>query len=223
MAATMAQRIQDLIGFDYSSNSINTENEAIEGAYAEVIDSLPEEVLLKYAVAPKNLTIGKEEMAIDSKKIIRVMRYDATPIARVCEKLDIYEYTQAVADTNSIYYPTKFSPVYTEDPETTPPRLKVFPAITGEAGAAESAKVWYTSYLNDSDVDGDDSFTGLPPEAENAVALRASIHIMQTKISDTIQDDEDDEMLNMLNNQMQSLQKMYQIEMMRLSGEKGEQ
>ena len=70
MAATMAQRIQDLIGFDYSSNSINTENEAIEGAYAEVIDSLPEEVLLKYAVAPKNLTIGKEEMAIDSKKII---------------------------------------------------------------------------------------------------------------------------------------------------------
>ena len=41
MAATMAQRIQDLIGFDYSSNSINTENEAIEGAYAEVIDSLP--------------------------------------------------------------------------------------------------------------------------------------------------------------------------------------
>ena len=36
-------------------------------------------------------------------------------------------------DTNSIYYPTKFSPVYTEDPETTPPRLKVFPAITGEA------------------------------------------------------------------------------------------
>ena len=36
-------------------------------------------------------------------------------------------------------------------------------------------------------------------------------------ISDAIQDDEDDEMLNMLNNQMQSIQAMYQAEMQRIS------
>ena len=46
MAATMAQRIQDLIGFDYADNSINTEDEALETACAEVIDALPPSLLL---------------------------------------------------------------------------------------------------------------------------------------------------------------------------------
>ena len=57
MAAKLSERIQDLVGFDYTSNSINTENEALEAACAEVIDTLPEELLLKYAVAPTDLTL----------------------------------------------------------------------------------------------------------------------------------------------------------------------
>ena len=222
MAATMAQRIQDLIGFDYSSNSINTENEALEVAFAEVIDSLSEEVLLKYAGAPVVFKGGTPSMNINVKKILRVLRYDATPIARICEKLDIDEYLSMIVDTNSVYYPTKYSPVYTENPTSGTPKLEVFPAITGSADAAESAKVYFVSYLT-GDIDGNSEFTGIPNEVEHAVALRASLIIMQTMISDTIQDDEDDEMLAMLTSQMGSLQQMYQVEMVRLSGEKGEQ
>ena len=54
MAATFAQRIQDLVGFDYSSNSINTENEAIHTAYAEVVDMMPDSILIKYARIDSN-------------------------------------------------------------------------------------------------------------------------------------------------------------------------
>ena len=42
-------------------------------------------------------------------------------------------------------------------------------------------------------------------------------------ISDKIQDDEDEEMLRMLQAQKQNLEATYQVEMGRLSGDKGEQ
>ena len=49
------------------------------------------------------------------------------------------------------------------------------------------------------------------------------MYILQTLISDAVQDDEDDELQNMYNNQMQSLQGMYQAEIQRLTGDKGTQ
>jgi hypothetical protein len=230
MAATLAQRIQDLIGFDYSDNSINTENQAIHTSYAEVIDNLPESVLLKYAVAPTDLTSGSLTMETEGKKILRVVRIEGSNdsgihIHRVCEKVNIYEYLQITEDTNSIYLPTSHSPIYTEDPETGTTLLKIFPALTGSTGdTVNTAKVWYTSYLDDSNSTAfAQEVEGIPNEVEHAVVLKAALYILQTMISDAIQDDEDDEMLAMLNNQSQSLQAMYQIEMARLSGEKGEQ
>ena len=230
MAATLAQRIQDLVGFDYTSNSINSENEAIHTSYAEVIDNLPESILLKYAVAPTDLTSGSLTMETEGKKILRVVRIEGSNdngihIHRVCDKVDIYEYLQITEDTNSIYHPTSHSPIYTEDPETGTTLLKIFPALTGSSGdTVNTAKVWYTSYLDDGNSTAfAQEVDGIPNEVEHAVALKAALYILQTMISDAIQEDEDDEMLAMLNNQSQSLQAMYQIEMARLSGEKGEQ
>ena len=221
----MAQRIQDLIGFDYASNSINTENEAIETAIAEVIDALPDEVLLKYALVPTDLISSAATMNIEGKKILRVIRFEgANVVGRVCDKVDIDEYKNISVDSDSIYYPTKHSPVYTENPETATTVLEVFPAITGgSADTADTAKIYYIPYDAFGDVDHHTAFDGLPNEVEHAVALKACTYIIQTMISDTVQDDEDEEMLAMLTSQSQSLQQMYQIEMTRLSGEKGEQ
>ena len=94
MAATLAQRIQDLIGFDYSSNSINSEDEALETACAEVIDLLPDSLLLKYAVAPTPITSSGPDatFASEGKKVIRVIRKDGSSINRVCEEVDIDDF-----------------------------------------------------------------------------------------------------------------------------------
>ena len=226
--ATLAQRIQDLVGFDYASNSINTEDEALETACAEVLDSLPDELLLKYAVAPEDLTSGSPTMDIEGKKVIRVARIEGNNdsgifMHRPCEKLTIEEYLNKTADANSIYLPTKHSPVYTEDPESGTTVLRVFPALTGSsADTVNTAKVWYITYPH-GNFDGNTALDGFPNEAEHAVALKASMYILDAMISDKVQDDEDQEMLQMLSAQKQNLQATYQIEMGRLMGEQGSQ
>jgi len=225
MPATIGERIQDLVGFDYASNTINSEDEAIETAAAEVIDALPVSLLLKYAVAPHDLyTDNTTWNAVEGKKILRVIRFDAGTVARVCQKVDIDEWKGITSDSNSIYYPTKHSPVYTENPESGTTVLEVFPTPTA-AGTdlAESAKVYYITYPIGTDEESLSETAGLPNEAEHAIALKASMYIIQVLISDAVQDDEDDEILGMLNNQAQSLQAMYLAEMQRLTGDSGEQ
>ncbi len=228
MAAKLSERIQDLVGFDYASNSINTEDEALEAACAEVLDLLPEELLLKYAVAPTDLTSGSPTMNIEGKRIIRVSRIEGSNdnaifIHRPCEKLTIDEYLYNTQDENSIYLPTSHSPVYTEDPESGTTVLRIFPALTGGSGdTVNTAKVWYITYPTGA-FETNTALDGFPNEAEHAVALKASMYILDTMMSDKIQDDEDQEMLQMLQAQKQNLEATYQVEMGRLTGDKGEQ
>lgn len=224
MAATMAQRIQDLIGFDYASNSINSEDEAIETAAAEVIDLAPTSLLLKYAVAPADLYTDNTTYEVEGKKILRVIRFDAQTVGRVCEKVDIDTFKEITVGSDSVYLPTKHSPVWTEDPETGTTLLHVFPTPTA-AGTdlAEAAKVYTINYPLGSSIDSANSIAGIPNELDHAIALKASLYILQTMISDAVQDDEDNEMQSMLSNQSQSLQASYQAEMQRITGEKGDQ
>jgi hypothetical protein len=220
--ATLADRIQDLIGFDFNSNTTNAEKETIESAYAEVIDLMPEEILLKHAEAPIDLTSGSPTLEVEGKKVIRVIRYDADSVTRICEKSEIDDFKEATAANNasSIYRPTKFTPMYTFDPESGTTLLKVFPDITGGSGdAAETAKVYYVSYL-DGQYAFETSLPGLPKEVENAVAIKAATYLLSSYISDAIQEDEDAEMLQMLQAQMQVLQGMYQAEIGRFVKEK---
>ena len=213
----MAQRIQDLIGFDYTINSINTEDEALETSCAEVIDALPPSLLLQYAVAPTSITSSSPDAAFNAegKKVIRVIRKDAQGIYRVCEEVDIDAFEE-MRDTNSIYAPTGHSPVFTLDPLTGTTYLKILPTISGSV----TANVYYITYPI-GDKDGETAIDGLPNEIDHVIALKACIYIMQTKISDAIQDDEDDELLNMLSAQLQSLNGMFQAEMQRLTGQQG--
>ena len=175
MAATLGQRIQDLVGFDYSDNTMNTEDEALETACVEVIDSIPETILLKYATSPQNLDSGTSNMDIDGRKIIRVLRFDNHGVTRVCEKVDIDEFHFITNDASSIYRPTKYSPVWTEDPETGSPKLEIFPGITGAEDEAESAKVYYIDYPTGELVDSGESIVGVPNELEHAVLNKDGI------------------------------------------------
>jgi hypothetical protein len=226
MAAQLGQRIQDIVGFDYASNSINSEDEALEVACAEVIDLAPVSLLLKYAVAPTDLVDGAANMDIGGKKVLRVIRFDSNGNAKICEKLDIDEFKMIALDTHSIYKSTKYSPVYAEDPETGTTKLEVRPVPTGGADAANSAKVYYITYPTGSAIDasGDSSpIAGIPNELEHAIALRASMYILTTMISDAVQDDEDSELQSMLNAQLEVVNGMYQSELTKITGDNGEQ
>ena len=55
MAATIGNRITDLIGSDYSSIPANSKADLINAAINEIADMLPAELLLKYAVNPADL------------------------------------------------------------------------------------------------------------------------------------------------------------------------
>tara|TARA_R100000781_G_scaffold71233_1_gene44646 strand:- start:2239 stop:2925 length:687 start_codon:yes stop_codon:yes gene_type:complete len=217
----LVYRIQDLIGFNYTDDalSILTEDEALETACAEVIDALPDSYLLKYAVKPVNLHAGNDDTGFPTsgKRTLRVIRKDAGGTKRVCQEVDIDAFEE-MQDTDSIYYPTRHSPVYTFDATSGITYLKILPELTGGAGFANSADVFFISYPSGSDLTPTaGSVDGLPNEVEHAIALKASIYILQTKISDAVQDEEDDEMLNMLQVQLQSLMAMYTAELSRLT------
>jgi hypothetical protein len=223
MAAQLGQRIQDIVGFDYASNSINSEDEALEVACAEVIDLAPVSLLLKYAVAPTDLVDGAANMDIGGKKVLRVIRFDSNGNAKICEKLDIDEFKMIALDTHSIYKSTKYSPVYAEDPETGTTKLEVRPVPTGGADAANSAKVYYITYPTGASLESLSALDGVPNELEHAIALRASMYILTTMISDAVQDDEDSELQSMLNAQLEVVNGMYQSELTKITGDNGEQ
>ena len=221
MAATLAQRVKDLIGFDYTADAgdMMTEDEALETACAEVIDTLPDSYLLKYAVAPTSLTSGSPTVSTEGKRILRVIKKTSeSAIYRVCQEVDISAFEE-MKDTFSIYAPTNFSPVFTFDPTSGSTLLKILPELTG----SHVASVYYISYPTGADIDAGASIDGLPNEVDHAIALKASLYILQTKISDAVQDEEDEEELSMLQVQAQSLAGMYAAELRRLAGIEGEE
>ena len=141
----LVYRVQDLIGFDYTADvaDILTEGEALETACAEVIDALPDSYLLKHATKPVSLHSGNEDTGFPTsgRKVIRVIRKDASSIKRVCQEVDIDAFEE-MKDTDSIYNPTRHSPIYTFDATSGTTYLKVLPQLTGGAGSINSADVF---------------------------------------------------------------------------------
>ena len=208
MPVSLKQRIQDLVGFDFTSNGINSEFEAIHQGFAEVIDEVDSSFLLKWCVAPIVLDTSPSPDGVfdaEGKKVLRVIRKDSNGGYRDCTETDINSFLEESDDLDSLYYPTKFNPIYTIDHTNgTNGYLKIRPNPTD----TEPAKIFYIPYLAENDP-GDASdweSVGIPNELEHAVALKASLYILLTMMSDKIQDDEDTEMLQMLQAQRQNLE-----------------
>tara|TARA_R100000458_G_C8273089_1_gene247916 strand:- start:2269 stop:2967 length:699 start_codon:yes stop_codon:yes gene_type:complete len=228
MAADFGHRIKDFIGFDYHGGdtaNLTSEDQAIETACAEVIDALPDSLLLANAEKPASIIHGTADSSFNSegKKILRVLRKDDRGYNRVCEEVDVDTFNE-MQDEDSIYFPTQHSPVYTLDATTGTTKLKIRPSVRTDlinyAGTVYSVTYPIAEDFTD-DLDDLTSIPGLPHEAEHAVALKASIYILQTLISDAVQDEEDDEMLSMLQTQLQSLTAMYTAELQRLMQSEG--
>ena len=89
-----------------------------------------------------------------------------------------------------------------------------------EPTADETAKVYYLEYETESsaDLSDDTALADFPTTAEYAVVIKTAINLLMTKISDAVQDDEDQEIQTMLQGQLAQLQEMFKAEMSRLSG-----
>ena len=211
---SFADRITDLISSDYTD--FNSEADLFNAAVAEVVDSMPIELLLKYAVDPEDLDNSTPTWtSVAANKVLLVTRLDASGGSnRECIAVSIQDFEKA-KDANSIYLATKHSPVYAYLTDTGTTALNIYPTPTAD----ETVKVYYFAYPSSDLVASASSIAGLPDECYQAIVLKASINILDAFVSNAVQDEEDSEILAMLSSQRQILKEAYTDEMIRFSEE----
>jgi len=211
--ATFADRITDLISSDYTD--FNSEADLFNAAVADVVDSMPRELLLKYAVDPFDLTnLIPTWTGVEDKKVLLVTRLDASGgFNRECLPVSIPDFEKA-KDANSIYLATKHSPIYAYLTDAGTTAINIYPTPT----STETAKVYYFTYPA-GDVVGNQAISGIPDECHQAIILKACINILSAFVSNAVQDEEDSEILAMLSSQIQTLKQAYTDEMIRFSEE----
>jgi hypothetical protein len=218
LGATISQRITDLIGSEYATIPSLSYKDLIVAAFNEVADMVSVDILLKYSpVAAQQLAADVTNgYNVEDKKILLVLRRDGDSIDRACSALTLPEYN-AAKDTSSIYQATKFSPVYTIDSNNATGPLRILPDCTD----TEKGFIYYFNYAtNSTDLTGIDSAElhsvhNMPSNLIHAVVLKSCLNILLAYISEQIQDEEDVELMQMIQNQIQGLEKAFLQEMQR--------
>ena len=220
--ATIANRITDLIGSEYSTIPSNRYKDLINAAFNEIADSIKPELLLKYSRTPINVT-SASGVSIEDKKILKVIRVDADSngVDKECQFLEQTDYSIA-SDANSMYKATSYSPVYTLYSINEASTVLIHPDCNS---SGQVGRIWLFHYaLADTDLTGittETLNTGqfMPSEIMHALVLKSCINILQTYISNQTQDEEDSEIVAMLQAQIQGLQSDYQQEVSRFMDE----
>ena len=216
MSATFGTKLTDLIGgYAAKINSAHI-TDLINAAIAEVTDSVPPELLLKYAVAPITLNNGTRTWTgVEGNKVLLVTRKDTGSVDRTCELVGIPAFSQA-QDTDSIYNATSHTPVFCLTTAGGATVLDVKPITTD----TETASIYYFNYPTAALVDSTHTALGnlgIPAQLLHAIALRTATTMLQAYLSDAIQDDEDQEIVAMLQAQIGSLASQYGAEMLRFT------
>jgi hypothetical protein len=98
--ATFTNRLNELIGDDYTSIAANSQYDFFNAAIAEVADMLPTELLLKYAVGPILLDDGTPTWAnVEGDKVLLVTREEGDGGPHV------YAFTTTGGTTSLVLYP----------------------------------------------------------------------------------------------------------------------
>ena len=221
--ASIADRITDLIGSEYSTIPSLSYKDLINSAINEIADMVSEDLLLKYSPSPTTVT-SASGVSIEGKKILQVTRIDANGgIERECRALGRTEFSSST-DSNSIHYSTVYSPVYKIHSDNAASTLVIFPNCDG---SGQEGKIFYFPYVaNSTDSTAITQATVnttlfLPNDLIHAIALKSSINILQAYISDFVQDEEDQEMVQMIQAQKKGLQLDFQQEITRFMDESG--
>jgi hypothetical protein len=220
LGASIASRITDIIGSEYSTVPDLSYKDLINSAFNEVVDMVSEDLLLKYSKTPGVLQ-SNSEWLVEDRKILKVTRVDSDTggIERECNPVDRQTFAMA-GDSGSIYYATVHSPIYHFDSENDgAATLKILP----EPGSTQRGKIWYFSYAtNSTDLSAITYATlntshYLPGTLIHSIVLKSCINILNAYISNFIQDDEDTELAQLVGTQIQSLQTSFEKEMARFT------
>jgi hypothetical protein len=217
--ASIADRISDIIGTEYATIPSLSYKDLINAAFNEVADNVSEDLLLKYSPAPTTVT-SASGVSIEDKKILSVTRIDANGgVERACSILGRTEFSEAT-DSNSIYYATVYSPIYKIHSDNAASTLVIFPNCDS---SGQEGKIFYFPYAtNSTDLTAITAATlntshYLPSNAIHAVVLKSCMNILQSYISNQIQDEEDSELLQMVQAQLQGLETNYTSEVSRFA------
>ena len=215
---TIAQRITDLIGSEYSTNAAYA-GDLINSAINEIADMVSEDLLLKYSPAPTTVT-SASGVSIEDKKILQVTRIDANGgVERECSPLSRPLFSSAT-DSASIYKATVFSPIYKIHSDNAASTLVIYPDCDG---SGQEGKIFYFPYATNSvDLTAITAATlntshYLPSNLIYAIVLKSCINILNAYISNQVQDEEDVELMGMIQNQILILDKDYQVEISRFT------
>ena len=217
--ATIGKRIEDLIGSVYTTTATESSVDLINAAFNEIVDMLPVDLLLKYSNSP-TVVSSASGVSIEDKKILKVTRIDSNGgVERECKILSRDRFSQAT-DDKSMHYSTVYSPIYKIHSDNTASTLVIFPNCNG---SGQEGKIWYFSYATNStnltEIDSAELNTVhfLPGTLINAIVLKASLNILYAYVSNQVQDEEDVELLSMIQNQMQLIEKSFLTEMQRFT------
>ncbi len=218
---TIKDRIKDLAGSDMNETTFVSYDDVIRNAVNFIIDLIPAtSELWHHQRLPKDEIIG-DTTEFDNKRILSVKRKSSDngkyyPCREVSLKRGIQ-----FDDPVSIFYAVRDyrNPLFYINEVG---QVVVRPVTT--AGA--KATVYYVDYLtldNAADISGYTQFggnsatEGIPEIVMDIICLRAAILLLQARVSNAVQDDEDTELLQLLQGQIASLNALFQEEAQRLN------
>jgi len=224
VASSIVTLAKNLIGDDFTTDVTNAVPEILEVAIRDVIDIVPENLLLKYTTLSFSVddTNGKKSgitsnSSTQSTKNIKILRVKRDVFE--CKEIP-YSYKQQAEDDSSMYLATKYSPVWYVDNEAVDPDVQILP----EPSDTESARVDFIKYPHgnnsayyNENYDVVFNKIGLPLEALNLVLYKYAANIIDCRISNAIQEDEDTEMLQMLSAQRQAYSDILKFEISKLT------
>ena len=226
MAASIAQTVKDLIGDDMDATLVPSYEDLIAAGFNFVADVIPakSELWSHNALAQHDVVTATTSVSAETadEKIILVTREHAGDIVRVVNEISYKDYLRGLG-TTSIFYHGKASrdPVYSQTPDGD---LVISP--TPSAFSPET--IYYFEYI-DTAISTLTSSTlgtstvgvglGFPKQAFYAGCLKSAMNLLNARVSDAAQDDEDSELLQLIQAQSASLEKEFSSELQRLGVE----
>ena len=228
-------RIEDLIGTHHSDANWDIDIDAAYSmAVALVVDTIPAEVLVKYTEDANKWTLATDDTdpevywstrPVDGKKVLLLTRSDDDGVERNVKPVSIAEFSRA-KDTNSMFYATELTPVWTIIPNQSGDgiaRLNMFPAP--EEHTVSNAQVGtlylfpYPTAVPYSDSGSTRTYAntieGIPNELIQAIVLQSAINALQSYLGWAVLDEEDQELTSLITAQMQTYKAELAIELSR--------
>lgn len=204
-------RIKDLVGDEVTD--IEGYKDLINSGFNHAADLIPSNSELWRA---STVHVGTD-LTIDAAdaKLLLITRRDSDGVFRVAKEVSL-DYLKRGEDSTSIYYNAGNyrNPIYSYDADGD---IIIRPSAT-------HYNIYRYVYLTNQDITtltsgathADASTWGFPEQALFLGILKASSYLLQAKISDSVQEEEDTELLSLLQGQVSTIDKMVMEELQRL-------